>query len=181
MVVSARISRVSVDDSTSALELVSVHPYKKQAQHGKDQSAVCANSGSTHLQVLNGGTDVFRCIAAEWKGVDPDSVSDTLRQQAKQVQPGKTEQIRSHSRMPTADCVFHFMQICYGIIYGMGAKSLGEQMEVDENDAACYIESFKARYKGPNSVLLLFWICVSVSCNIGIGNIGIWSSGNFVF
>lgn len=40
------------------------------------------------------------------------------------------------------------LQICYGIIYGMGAKSLGEQMGVDENDAACYIESFKARYKG---------------------------------
>lgn len=39
-------------------------------------------------------------------------------------------------------------QICYGIIYGMGAKSLGEQMGVEEDDAACYIESFKARYKG---------------------------------
>uniref|UniRef100_A0AAQ5XZN7 DNA polymerase theta n=1 Tax=Amphiprion ocellaris TaxID=80972 RepID=A0AAQ5XZN7_AMPOC len=79
------------------------------------------------LQVLNGGADVFRCIAAEWKSVDPDSVQDSLRQQAK--------------------------QICYGIIYGMGAKSLGEQMGVEENDAACYIESFKARYKGINAFL----------------------------
>ncbi|XP_054607523.2 DNA polymerase theta isoform X2 [Nothobranchius furzeri] len=79
------------------------------------------------LQVLNGGADVFRCIAAEWKSVDPDSVQDSLRQQAK--------------------------QICYGIIYGMGAKSLGEQMGVEEEDAACYIESFKARYKGINTFL----------------------------
>uniref|UniRef100_A0A8D0ATP4 DNA polymerase theta n=1 Tax=Sander lucioperca TaxID=283035 RepID=A0A8D0ATP4_SANLU len=79
------------------------------------------------LQVLNGGADVFRCIAAEWKSVDPESVNDNLRQQAK--------------------------QICYGIIYGMGAKSLGEQMGVEENDAACYIESFKARYKGINGFL----------------------------
>ncbi|XP_077381163.1 DNA polymerase theta isoform X2 [Festucalex cinctus] len=79
------------------------------------------------LQVLNGGADVFRCIAAEWKSVDPDTVDDNLRQQAK--------------------------QICYGIIYGMGAKSLGEQMGVEENDAACYIESFKARYKGINCFL----------------------------
>ncbi|XP_040891156.1 DNA polymerase theta [Toxotes jaculatrix] len=79
------------------------------------------------LQVLNGGADVFRCIAAEWKSVDPETVNDNLRQQAK--------------------------QICYGIIYGMGAKSLGEQMGVDENDAACYIESFKARYKGINAFL----------------------------
>ena len=39
-------------------------------------------------------------------------------------------------------------QICYGIIYGMGAKSLGEQMGIKENDAACYIDSFKSRYKG---------------------------------
>ncbi|XP_068607098.1 DNA polymerase theta [Brachionichthys hirsutus] len=79
------------------------------------------------LQVLNGGADVFRCIGAEWKGVDPESVKDDLRQQAK--------------------------QICYGIIYGMGAKSLGEQMGVEENEAACYIESFKARYKGINGFL----------------------------
>uniref|UniRef100_UPI0037E73ECB DNA polymerase theta n=1 Tax=Semicossyphus pulcher TaxID=241346 RepID=UPI0037E73ECB len=79
------------------------------------------------LQVLNGGADVFRCIAAEWKSVEPESVNDNLRQQAK--------------------------QICYGIIYGMGAKSLGEQMGVEENDAACYIESFKARYKGINAFL----------------------------
>ncbi|CAJ1052154.1 LOW QUALITY PROTEIN: DNA polymerase theta [Xyrichtys novacula] len=79
------------------------------------------------LQVLNGGADVFRCIAAEWKSVDPESVNDNLRQQAK--------------------------QICYGIIYGMGAKSLAEQMGVEENDAACYIESFKARYRGVNAFL----------------------------
>ncbi|XP_070684106.1 DNA polymerase theta [Pempheris klunzingeri] len=79
------------------------------------------------LQVLNGGADVFRCIAAEWKSIEPESVNDSLRQQAK--------------------------QICYGIIYGMGAKSLGEQMGVEENDAACYIESFKARYKGINAFL----------------------------
>ncbi|XP_040195123.1 DNA polymerase theta isoform X2 [Rana temporaria] len=74
------------------------------------------------VQVLNGGMDVFRSIAAEWKMVDPNTVTDNMRQQAK--------------------------QICYGIIYGMGAKSLGEQMGIDENDAASYIESFKARYSG---------------------------------
>uniref|UniRef100_A0A4W4EB21 DNA polymerase theta n=1 Tax=Electrophorus electricus TaxID=8005 RepID=A0A4W4EB21_ELEEL len=79
------------------------------------------------LQVLNSGEDVFKSIAAEWKMVDPDSVDDHTRQQAK--------------------------QICYGIIYGMGAKSLGEQMSIDENDAACYIETFKSRYKGIQAFL----------------------------
>ncbi|XP_075710826.1 DNA polymerase theta [Rhinoderma darwinii] len=74
------------------------------------------------IQVLNSGSDVFRSIAAEWKMIEPDAVTDSMRQQAK--------------------------QICYGIIYGMGAKSLGEQMGIEEDDAACYIESFKARYTG---------------------------------
>ncbi|KAM5281391.1 DNA polymerase theta-like [Ctenodactylus gundi] len=74
------------------------------------------------IQVLNSGADVFRSIAAEWKMIGPESVGDDLRRQAK--------------------------QICYGIIYGMGAKSLGEQMGIEENDAACYIDSFKSRYTG---------------------------------
>nr|XP_031536155.1 DNA polymerase theta [Vicugna pacos] len=76
------------------------------------------------IQVLNTGADVFRSIAADWKMIEPGSVGDDLRQQAK--------------------------QICYGIIYGMGAKSLGEQMGIKENDAACYIDSFKTRYTGIN-------------------------------
>lgn len=44
-------------------------------------------------QVLNGGADVFRCIAAEWKSIDPESVNDNLRQQAKQVQLGRKEKM----------------------------------------------------------------------------------------
>ncbi|XP_010140554.1 PREDICTED: DNA polymerase theta, partial [Buceros rhinoceros silvestris] len=74
------------------------------------------------IQALNGGTDVFKSIAAEWKMIDPEAVGDRTRQQAKQV--------------------------CYGIIYGIGAKSLSEQMGIDENEAANYIESFKSRYTG---------------------------------
>ncbi|KYO22450.1 DNA polymerase theta isoform B [Alligator mississippiensis] len=74
------------------------------------------------IQALNSGADVFKSIAAEWKMIDPEAVRDDTRQQAK--------------------------QICYGIIYGIGAKSLGEQMGVEENDAASYIDSFKSRYKG---------------------------------
>ncbi|KAM6162866.1 DNA polymerase theta [Erethizon dorsatum] len=79
------------------------------------------------IQVLNTGADVFKSIAAEWKMIEPESVEDDLRQQAK--------------------------QICYGIIYGMGAKSLGEQMGIEEEAAACYIDSFKSRYTGINRFL----------------------------
>ncbi|XP_061844724.1 DNA polymerase theta [Colius striatus] len=74
------------------------------------------------IQALNRGTDVFKSIAAEWKMIDAEAVGDETRQQAK--------------------------QICYGIIYGIGAKSLGEQMGIDENEAASYIDSFKSRYTG---------------------------------
>ncbi|XP_035170628.1 DNA polymerase theta [Oxyura jamaicensis] len=74
------------------------------------------------IEALNRGSDVFKTIAAEWKMIEPEAVGDSTRQQAK--------------------------QICYGIIYGIGAKSLGEQMGIDENDAANYIESFKSRYTG---------------------------------
>lgn len=42
-------------------------------------------------KVLNGGADVFRCIAAEWKSVEPETVQDRLRQQAKQVLLGRSK------------------------------------------------------------------------------------------
>ncbi|KAM3848147.1 LOW QUALITY PROTEIN: DNA polymerase theta [Vipera latastei] len=74
------------------------------------------------LRAFDNNVDVFRSIAAEWKNINPEEVGNDLRQQAK--------------------------QICYGIIYGIGTKSLGEQMGVQETDALCFIESFKSRYPG---------------------------------
>lgn len=41
------------------------------------------------IQALNCGTDVFKSIAAEWKMIDPETVGDRTRQQAKQVILGK--------------------------------------------------------------------------------------------
>lgn len=50
----------------------------------------------------------------------------------------------------------HFMfQVCYGMIYGIGAKALGKQLEVEENDAAVFIETFKAKYPGRH--IDLYW------------------------
>ena len=57
-----------------------------------------------------------------------------------------------------------FGEICYGIIYGMGAKSLGEQMGIKENDAACYIDSFKSRYTG-KEVLSVNYLLDSILLN----------------
>lgn len=74
------------------------------------------------LKLLNAGGDVFRMIAGSFNGIEPAAVSDVQRQRAK--------------------------QICYGIIYGIGAKSLGEQLNLSEDDASVYIEKFKSRFSG---------------------------------
>lgn len=74
------------------------------------------------IKLLNSGGDVFKMIAGSLNGVEPTAVSDVQRQQAKQV--------------------------CYGIIYGIGPKSLGEQLKVSEDDASVFIEKFKSRFSG---------------------------------
>lgn len=42
----------------------------------------------------------------------------------------------------------HAKQICYGIIYGMGAKTLSEQLEVEEEEAVAFMETFHQKYPG---------------------------------
>merc|ERR1712071_459989 len=53
--------------------------------------------------------DVFRVIASSWKKKAMADVTDEERQQAK--------------------------QICYGIVYGMGVKTLADQLDVVEEEA----------------------------------------------
>ena len=38
--------------------------------------------------------------------------------------------------------------ITYGILYGMGARSLGEQMQLPIGEAAALVQSFKASFSG---------------------------------
>ncbi|XP_076467231.1 DNA polymerase theta-like [Babylonia areolata] len=79
------------------------------------------------ISVLNNDGDVFKLIAAQWKNTEPEAVTAEERQHAK--------------------------QICYGMLYGIGPKALGEQIGVDENDAVVFMESFKAKYTGMRSYL----------------------------
>ncbi|XP_062590732.1 DNA polymerase theta-like, partial [Saccostrea cucullata] len=74
------------------------------------------------IQILNGNGDVFKLITAQWKSISVEEVTPEERQQAK--------------------------QICYGMIYGIGAKALGETLGVDENDAAVFMQTFKSKYPG---------------------------------
>ena len=78
-------------------------------------------SGDAKLrQVFNRQGDVFKMIAGEWLGVPVDQVSAEDRQNAK--------------------------QICYGMVYGTGAKALAQQLHIEEDDAAKFIEAFKSKY-----------------------------------
>lgn len=43
--------------------------------------------------------------------------------------------------------------ICYGIIYGMGAKALSEQLQLTETDAVVFMETFRNTYPGIRSFI----------------------------
>lgn len=79
-------------------------------------------------EFLNEDGDAFRKISGEWLNIDPVNVSDKQRQ--------------------------HTKQLCYGMIYGIGAKSLGEQLDVSEKDAIQFIETFKSRYSGMSAFMI---------------------------
>lgn len=73
------------------------------------------------LAVMNGGKDVFRGIAAKWNRIEDEAlVSDELRNYTK--------------------------AIVYGVIYGMGAKSMAAELNVDEDMARTLMEQFHSTY-----------------------------------
>ncbi|XP_043595515.1 DNA polymerase theta isoform X2 [Bombus pyrosoma] len=66
--------------------------------------------------------DIFKSIAANWNHISEDQVDDKIRQ--------------------------HTKQLCYGMIYGMGVKTLAENLSVDEVKAKEFLESFMNAYPG---------------------------------
>ncbi|XP_043257568.1 DNA polymerase theta [Colletes gigas] len=66
--------------------------------------------------------DIFKSIAAKWNHTSEDQVDDQMRQRTK--------------------------QLCYGMIYGMGVKSLAENLSIDEIKAKEFLESFMNTYPG---------------------------------
>ena len=79
------------------------------------------------IQTLSTGGDVFRSMAAEMNHCDAEAVTDKMRQQAK--------------------------QIVYGVIYGIGDKSLADQLGEDISEAAKFMEKFKSKYPKVRSFL----------------------------
>eukprot|EP00116_Pleurobrachia_bachei_P000092 sb/3460354/ len=81
-----------------------------------------SGDGRLRPQLNDKEGDVFCTIAASWKQIPVGEVTESVRNQAK--------------------------QISYGIIYGMGARSLAEKMECSEKEAEGFMDGFKDRYKG---------------------------------
>ncbi|XP_017968668.1 DNA polymerase theta isoform X1 [Drosophila navojoa] len=74
------------------------------------------------LQVMNSTQDLFTAIAAHWNKIDESNVSEQLRNGTK--------------------------QICYGIVYGMGMRSLSEALKCTEQEAQMITEQFHLAYTG---------------------------------
>lgn len=70
--------------------------------------------------IMRTDEDIFKSIASKLNKIPIDEVNDTMRQRAK--------------------------QLCYGIIYGMGAKSLSEQLQSTEDEAKAFIANFINTY-----------------------------------
>lgn len=71
--------------------------------------------------------DVFKLIASEWLEKAMDHITKAEREQAK--------------------------QICYGILYGQGPKSLSAELKITQEQASQFIKSFKDKYLGVNKFL----------------------------
>eukprot|EP00090_Calanus_glacialis_P026477 TRINITY_DN41690_c0_g1_i1.p1 TRINITY_DN41690_c0_g1~~TRINITY_DN41690_c0_g1_i1.p1 ORF type:complete len:1191 (+),score=470.34 TRINITY_DN41690_c0_g1_i1:391-3573(+) len=85
------------------------------------------SSDKTLLDTLSQGGDVFKSMAAQTNRCKVEEVTDTMRQQAK--------------------------QIVYGLVYGIGEKSLADQLGIDPMEAVRFTEAFKSRYPGVRTFL----------------------------
>ena len=85
------------------------------------------SADSALLQSLREGQDVFRAMAGQINNCQEGEVTDLMRQQAK--------------------------QIVYGVIYGIGDKSLADQLGVDTMEAMRFMEKFKSEYRGVRAFL----------------------------
>lgn len=73
-------------------------------------------------KVFHAGGDVFRRMAALWSRCEEEAVDASLRQKTK--------------------------QICYGITYGQGARSLAQQLGVEHSEAEAMIAQFRQAFPG---------------------------------
>lgn len=83
------------------------------------------------MRIMNSDRDVFKSVAAKWNKISESLVTDDMRQNTK--------------------------QICYGIIYGMGIRTLSGNLKMDEKNVGLMVEQFHETYPG----IRLVFICKS--------------------
>lgn len=88
------------------------------------------------LNIFTSNDDVFSAIAAQWNKTTIDAVTEKQRNNAK--------------------------QICYGIIYGMGIKSLAAVLKCDDAEAEHLYESFHKSYPGIRLIIHDIRLCESI-------------------
>lgn len=74
------------------------------------------------INIFKSSEDVFAAITAKWNKISIEDVTEKQRNAAK--------------------------QLCYGIIYGMGTKSLAIALKCEEEEAMTLSESFHKTYPG---------------------------------
>ncbi|XP_014286733.2 DNA polymerase theta isoform X2 [Halyomorpha halys] len=79
------------------------------------------------IPLLRQNDDVFKIIAAEWNNISKEMVTEEMRHQVK--------------------------QICYGIIYGMGDKTLGEALGKTATEASMLSAQFKRTFPKINDFI----------------------------
>lgn len=81
------------------------------------------------LKVMNTDLDIFNAIAARWHKLAENAVSAELRDGTK--------------------------QICYGIVYGMGVRSLADALKCKEQEATSLSQQFHLTYPGIRLILVI--------------------------
>ena len=79
------------------------------------------------LQIFKKGGDIFKNLASQWLNKPPDEITHEERNQGKRV--------------------------CYGMLYGIGARALAESLEISNEKAQSLLDSFKKTYKGVTNYL----------------------------
>eukprot|EP00743_Colponemidia_sp_Colp-15_P013894 GILK01016304.1.p1 GENE.GILK01016304.1~~GILK01016304.1.p1 ORF type:complete len:627 (-),score=98.84 GILK01016304.1:117-1763(-) len=79
------------------------------------------------LRCLGSEGDIFKQIAAQWLQKTEEDVTDVERAGAKQV--------------------------CYGLLYGIGAQSLAAELDITVTEASSFITDFKSQYPGVETFL----------------------------
>nr|CAD7579542.1 unnamed protein product [Timema californicum] len=133
--------------------------------------------------ILNSGQDVFTSIAAAWNKIPHTQLANALVVLSSTAEDREIEvRISRHSKKwktgtvvlkvalelrqshidllrakATVKVTFELRQrakqICYGMIYGMGARALAEQLEVEESVAVSFMASFNKAYPGVKKFL----------------------------